>query len=434
MRNAAPTEYRFGRFTLDCRSQRLLRGNEPLPLTARTFEVLLALVQRRGQLIPKEELLRLVWGDVAVTDANLTQQIFILRRLLGEEGRCIITAPRRGYRFTADVVEQCGEPPGERAAAVAHAKARYYMNRRTPGGFRRAIEHLNRAIEHDPCYARAYADLAHCHALDAATVLARADRMALAKAAAQRARDLDEGLAEAHAAMASIAARWDWNWRLAEHEFRRAIDLDPSSASVRHACGLFLCWMGRLDEAIGEMTRAAALDPLSPVFRVGVGRVLDISGRHDEAVVEYTRALDIDPEFPEAHFDIAMALRHLGRNDEALAADLTAVALAPDKPMYRGGLAISYALTGRRDQARQEVDSLAAQSRGGYVSPVVLAFAVLALGDVDGALTYLERAVAERSVETLYLGVDPDCRPFHPNRRFQLLIERIGLPPSARRF
>lgn len=102
--------------------------------------------------------------------------------------------------------------------------------------------------------------------------------------------------------------------------------------------------------------------------------------------------------------------------------------------MYRGALASSYALTGRRDQARQEVDSLAAQSRRGYVSPVVLAFAVLALDDVDGALTCLERAVAERSVETLYLGVDPDCRPLRRYRRFQLLVERIGLPASARRF
>lgn len=434
MRSTAPTDYRFGRFTLDCRNQRLLRENEPLPLTARTFEVLLALVRRRGQLIPKEELLQLVWGDVAVTEANLTQQIFILRRLFGDEARCIVTVPRRGYRFTADVVEHCGEPAGEQAAQAAHAKARYYMNRRTPGGFRRAIGHLNRAIEHDPCYARAYADLAHCHALDAATVLARADRMAVAKAAAQRALDLDEGLAEAHAAAASIAARWDWNWPLAEHEFRRAIDLDPSSASVRHAYALFLCWMGRPDEAIAEMTRAAALDPLCLIFRVGVGRLFDIFGRHDEAVVEYERALDIDPEFAEAYFDLAMALRHLGRNREALAADLKAVGLAPDKPMYRGGLASSYALTGRRAQARQEVDSLVALSRGGYVSPVVLAFAVLALDHVDGALTYLERAVAERSVETLYLGVDPDCRSLRHHRRFQLLIERIGLPPSARRF
>lgn len=427
-------EYRFGPFTLDCNSQRLLRGQEPLPLTAKTFDVLLALVQRRGQLVLKAELLRLVWGDVAVTEANLTQQIFVLRKVLGDESRSIVTVPRRGYRFVADVVEHRDEPTALRPAQAAHVKARYYMNRRTPEGFRRAIEHLNRAIGHDPLYAVAYADLARCYSLDAATLLPRADRMALAKAAALKALDLDDGLAEAHAALASIAARWDWDWPVAEREFQRAIQLDPSSAPVRHGYALFLCCIGRFDDAIDEMRRASALDRLSPVFGVGTGRVLDIARRHDEAVVEYERALDVDPDFAEAYFDLAMALRHLGRNDEALAADLKAVALAPDKPAYRGNLAASYALTGRRDDAEQEVDSLIALSRRAYVSPVVLAFAVLILGDVEGALTHLERAVAERSIETLYLAVDPDSEPLLHLPRFQALIVRTGLPASARRF
>lgn len=426
-------EYRFGPFTIDCQRQRLLGGEQPLPLTARTFDLLLALVQRRGQLVSKDELLRIVWGDVAVTEANLTQQIFVLRRLLDEQNHFIVTVPRRGYRFVATVVENSGHAPPTPAAA-AHLKARYYMSRRTPGGFTQAIRYLNRAIGYDPLYAPAYADLAHCHALDAATSLPRADRMALAKAAALKALELDDALAEAHAALASIAARGDWDWPPAERHFQRAIALDPASAAVRHGYALFLCWMGRFAEAIDEMRRAAALDRLSPVASVGTGRVLDLAGRHAEAVLEYERALEVDPEYAEGYFDMAMALRHCGRHGEALAADLEAVALAPDKPAYRGGLAASYAITGRRADAEQEINSLIALSRRSYVSPVVLAFAALTLGDVEGALTHLEGAVAERSVETLYLAVDPDCQPLAGHPRFQALLARIGLPPSARRF
>lgn len=427
-------EYRFGPFTLDCRGQRLLRGEESVPLTAKTFDVLLALVHRHGQVVSKDELLLAVWGDAPVTEANLTQQIFTLRKLLGGESGAIVTVPRRGYRFVADVSQRLEAPTGLSAARSQHIKARYYMSRRTPDGLRRAIEHLNRAIADDPLYAVAYADLAQCYSLDAATLLPRAERMELAKAAARKALDLDDTLSEAYVALALVAARWDWNWTVAQREFSRAIELDPSSASARHAHALFLCCLGRFDEAIDEMRRSATLDRLSPVFRVGIGRVLDIAGRHHDAIVEYERALDVDPHFAEAYFDLAMALRHLQRHAEALASDLRAVALAPDKPMYRGNLAASYALTGRRHDAVQEVDSLIALSRRSYVSPIILAFAVLVLGDVDGALDYLDQAVAERSAEVLYLAVDPDCRPLRRESRFQALLERIGLPPSARKF
>lgn len=427
-------EYRFGPFTLDCRRQRLLRGEEPVPLTAKAYDVLLALVQRHGHVVSKDELLLAVWGDAAVTEGNLTQQIFTLRKLLGGESGAIVTVPRRGYRFVAEICHRVDAPAGLSTAQTAHLKARYFMNRRTPDGLRRAIEHLNRAIADDPLCSVAYADLAQCYSLDAATLLPRAERMELAKAAARKALDLDDTLAEAHVALASVAARWDWNWTVAEREFSRAIELDPSSAAARHGHALFLCCMGRFDEAIDEMRRASILDRLSPVFRVGIGRVLDIARRHDDAITEYERVLDVDPDFAEGHFDLAMALRHLERHQAALACDVRAVALAPDKPMYRGGLAASYALNGRRDEAQQEVDSLIATSRRAYVSPIVLAFAVLVLDDVNGALGYLDQAVAERSAEVLYLAVDPDCRPLWRESRFQTLIERIGLPPSARKF
>jgi DNA-binding winged helix-turn-helix (wHTH) protein/tetratricopeptide (TPR) repeat protein len=577
-----PAGYVFGPFTLDCRKQRLLRDGELLPLAGKTFEVLRALIEHRDRLVEKEELLRLVWPDVVVDEANLTQHIFTVRKLLGDSSqnaRYVLTVSRRGYRFIADVLEvveeaPSGDVPGRarnlpaiRALAIlplaaisgsdeeylglgladgviarlaklatvpvrptsairrytavphdlshvarelrvdavvegtirrdadrirvtvqlvhvrssaplwadqfdtalsnlfsvedsistriaeslvvtltgdlrrrlvrhntesgdaylARLKGRYYFNRRTPESLHRAVEYFNQAIERDPLYALAYADLADCYALGAASSVTRRDSVGLARAAVLKALDLDEELAEAHASLASLAYRWDWDFAAAEREFRRAIELNPSAASVRHSYALFLALQGRFDEALVEMTRAGELDPLSLPISAGIGRVLDLARRPSDAIAQYKRTIDVDPSFAEVYFDLAIALRHVGRCGEALEADHRAVALAPAKPAYRSSLAVSYVHTGHRHDAQREMNELAALAQRTYVSPVVFALVAIAFDDSDGALTQLEQAVDERSAEVLYLGVDPDFDPLRRHARFQSLLARIGV-------
>ena len=573
--------YVFGPFTLDCRRQRLLRDGEPLALTGKTFEVLRVLIEHRERLVEKEELLRLVWPDVVVDEANLTQHIFTVRKLLGDSSqnaRYVLTVSRRGYRFIADVLEvgdeTSGDVPGRthnlpaiRALAIlpfstisgsdeeylglgladaviarmaklatvpvrptnairrytagphdsidvarelrvdavvegtirrdadrirvtvqlvhvrtgaplwadqfdtalsnlfsvedsistriaeslvvtltgelrrrlvrrdtesgdaylARLKGRYYLNRRTPDSLHRAVECFNQAIERDPLYALAYADLADCYALGAASSVTRRDSVGLARAAVLKALELDEESAEAHASLASLAYRWDWDFAAAQREFRRAIELNPSAASVRHSYALFLALQGRFDDALVEMTRAGELDPLSLPISAGIGRVLDLARRPSDAIAQYKRTIDVDPGFAEVYFDLAIALRHVGRCGEALEADRRAVALAPAKPAYRCGLAVSYVHTGRRDEAQREIDELVSLARRTYVSPVVFALAALAFEDSDDALARLEQAIDERSAEVLYLGVDPDFDPLRRHSRFQSLLARMGV-------
>ena len=246
-----------------------------------------------------------------------------------------------------------------------------------------------------------------------------------------KALELDEELAEAHASLASLAYRWDWDFAAADREFRRAIALNPSAASVRHSYALFLALQGRFDDALVEMTRAGELDPLSLPISAGIGRVLDLARRPSDAIAQYERTIDVDPSFAAVYFDLSIALRHVGRWGDAFEAARRAVALAPAKPSYRGNLAISWVQTGHPNDAQQEFNELAALAQRTYVSPVVFAFLALAFDDSDGALTRLEQAVDERSAEALYLGVDPDFDPLRRHSRFQSLLERIGWPRLA---
>jgi Flp pilus assembly protein TadD len=169
---------------------------------------------------------------------------------------------------------------------------------------------------------------------------------------------LDEELAEAHASLASLAYRWDWDFAAAEREFRRAIELNPSAASVRHSHALFLALQGRFDDALVEMTQASELDPLSLLISAGIGRVLDLARRPSDAIAQYQRTIDVDPSFAEVYFDLSIALRHVGRFGEALEAARRAMALAPAKPAYRGNLAGSYVQTGHRHERNEKSTSL----------------------------------------------------------------------------
>src|SRR5439155_7638444 len=169
---------------------------------------------------------------------------------------------------------------------------------------------------------------ADCYALGGAQSLRRDESIRLAKAAAQKALELDDQLAEAHASLASLAFRWDWDWAAAERAFLRAIALSPSAASVHHAYALLLAVTRRFDEALVEMLKAGDCDPLSLVISAGIGRVFDFAGRYDDAIKQYEKTADIDPSFAEAHFDLAIVYRHMKRFDEAVAADRPAVSLA----------------------------------------------------------------------------------------------------------
>src|SRR3954447_21193907 len=268
-----------------------------------------------------------LWSDamqVPVGDI-LQVQDGLVRRIVTSLSAPLTAGDRR--LLTHEVANRATDP----MVYAAYLKGRYHSNRRTPVGLTRAIACFEAAIDRDAAYAPAHAGLADCYILGGAPSLSRHEAMTLAKAAAMRSLALDDDLCEGHASLAAIAFRWDWEWNIADAEFRRAIQLSPRVAGVRHGYALFLTAMGRFSEAVAQMTYACETDPLSLVVGVGLGRVLDFARRHDEAIEQYRRTLDIDANFAEGYFDMSMACLHAGRDDEALAAARRAIG-SPTQP------------------------------------------------------------------------------------------------------
>ena len=212
-----------------------------------------------------------------------------------------------------------------------YLKGRYHWNRRTEDGLRRAIECFNEAIAADPNDALAYVGLADSYTLPGTVTYGafyRRDVWPRARAAAAKALELDEQLAEAHTSLAFIKFRYDWDWDGAERGFARAIELNPHYATARQWYAVFLPHAAITMRRLREIRCAQELDPLSLPIATGVGRFLYLAGRHDEAVVECRKAIEMDGTFAGAHIDLGLIYVQLGRADEAISEFQRAVDLS----------------------------------------------------------------------------------------------------------
>jgi DNA-binding winged helix-turn-helix (wHTH) protein/Tfp pilus assembly protein PilF len=437
-----PYFYAFGPFLLDARQRRLMRDGAGVALAPKTTDLLLLLVQSHGRLLTKEALLATLWPDTFVEESNLVQNVFVLRKALGE-GSYIETVPRRGYLFTAGVRELHETPDAERAeelpapavarrasivrvgavlvaaaaaafmglhmfdasrtlparyvpsvqAQEAYLKGRYHWNRRTPADFGKATEYYRTAVESDPQFALAWAGLA-----DAYNFLGDAPR---AKVAARRALEIDESLAAAHAALANAAMFHDFDVLGAERELRRAIEIDPEYATAHHWYAFALVSQGRREEALAAIERARALDPTSPVINADVAAILYYARRYDEAILQLRRTIDLEPGFAQSHQLLALTYARKGMSRESLA-EATLAGMTSDQVLDLRTLAGERDAIARMHELEKEPD---ARVRG--VSNYVLARAWAAAGDAQGAVRSLERARAAREADLLLLGVDP---------------------------
>ena len=229
----------------------------------------------------------------------------------------------------------------------AYLPGRHYWNKRTADGFTKAVEYFQRAIQKDPQYAPAYAGLADCYVLLAEyTLRPSAEVLPKARDAAVKALELDEGLAEAHASLAAVKVDYDWDWKSAEQELRRAVDLNPGYATAHQWYAELLSEEGRSDEAIAEIKRALDLDPLSLIVNAMYGRVLEFGGSADQAMTQLRKTLELDPDFSIAHYDLAKA--YLTKGDIAHATTEFQVAARLFKVSEReGALAYAYAKSGK---------------------------------------------------------------------------------------
>jgi TolB-like protein/DNA-binding winged helix-turn-helix (wHTH) protein/Flp pilus assembly protein TadD len=618
--------YEFGAFRLDSAERLLLRNGQPLPLTPKAYETLLALVEGSGHVLEKDDLLKRVWPDTFVEEATLAQNVFTLRKVLGDtaEGHQYIeTVPKRGYRFVAAVKEVGGpaetshpgvlepavrrrgrralplaavavvaallavayfarerlgfkhSPPAGRVmlavlpfenltgdteqeyfsdglteemitqlgrmhperlgviartsamqykqtkktiaqivrelgvdyllegsvrragdrvrisaqliqvrdqthvwaenyerdmrdvlvlqdevaraitqeirikltpqeqarltsprpinpeAYEAYLKGRYFWNKRTEEGYKKAIEYLQRAIEKEPGYAEAYAGLADSYALlgslNTAT-LPRKEAMTRATAAALRALESDDTAAEVHTSLAFVKMQYEWDWAGAEVEFRRAILLNPNYPTAHHWYAYYLIAQQRTEEALREIRHAQELDPLSVIINTDVGEVLCYARQYDDAIEQSRKALEIDPDFILAHRVLGWAYEQKHMYTESVTELKKAMSLSGSRSDILGALGHVYAISGQKSAALEVLAELRRSAARNHDISADIAIVYAGVGDKDRAFEWLEKAYQERSAALVLLKVLPLLDPLHSDPRFADLLRRVGLP------
>lgn len=311
----------------------------------------------------------------------------------------------------------------------AYLMGLYEANKRSESSLRKSMDYFQTAIQGDPAYAPPYAGLANSFLLSAGWLnMSPADAYPKAKAAALRALQLDENLAEAYTTLAEEEHEYEWTWAEAEGKFRRAIELDPNSAVAHKSYAEFLMHGGRGEEAIAEMERARDLDPLSLIVNTLVGFAYHNAQAYDRAIEEYDKVIRLDPQFAPAHYFLGATLAQKGRYDEAIAHLQTAKEISGGSSLMGAGLARAYAVAGRPDLAREELRKLRQRALHRYVSPYGFAQVYAALGDHPAALEMLDRAASEHAFELMFLKVDRSFDGLRATPGFQDLVKKIGFP------
>jgi TolB-like protein/DNA-binding winged helix-turn-helix (wHTH) protein/Tfp pilus assembly protein PilF len=316
-----------------------------------------------------------------------------------------------------------------REAYAAYLKGRYFWNKRTGDGLKKAIEYFGRAIETDPTYAEAYSGLADSYALSGDWeygVLSPREAFPLARAAATKALALDDSLAEAHTSLAFALDLYGWDWEAAEKEYKLAIQLDHGYATAHHWYAWHLMVMGQNSAGIFELRKAESLDPLSLIISADIADALCIAHSHDESVQQSKKTLEMDASFAVAHYELGQALAQKHMHDEAIAEFQRAIELAGHSGAFDSNLAYVYAVSGRKEEAIRIVKDLEARQDQNPSADANVALIYVGLGDRDQAMNWLNKAYEARFNPSILLR--PGFDTLRSDARFQDLLRRIGLP------
>jgi tetratricopeptide (TPR) repeat protein len=333
----------------------------------------------------------------------------------------------------ATLLQDLGDPTPVRYTANLKAyhlylKGRYSWNRRTQADIAEGIKYFEAAIAEDADYALAYTGLADSYALQidyrGAPVQEGLER---ARAEANRALALDETLAEAHTSLAWVTFIYDWDWPLAARHFRRAIELNPRYSVARQWHSWFQVAMGQTELAVAEGRQALALDPASVSIRRSMGWLHYYARQPEQALEQLRRALAMNPTAEENHRLLGLAYAQVGQWDEAAAAFREALTVSDSPALAIAGLGLVAAGRGRPEEARAVLEDLAARRRDGYVSPVAFCQVYTALGELDAAFEWIERAYQERRGWLAYLNVEPTVDGLRADPRFRQMLQRMRL-------
>jgi TolB-like protein/Tfp pilus assembly protein PilF len=318
-------------------------------------------------------------------------------------------------------------PTENTEAYELYLKGRFFWNKRTGADLRTAIEYFNQALGKDPSYALAYAGLSDSYGLLSVFGAASpADSFPQAKAAAKKALELDDTLAEAHTSLANALVNYDFDFEQSLKEFERAIQLNPNYATAHHwLSDLVLLPLGQFDRAIAEGKRAVELDPLSLIINADLGQDYFNARRYDEASAQLRKTIEMDPRFYYAHRSMGQVWQLKGQLNGAIAQYRKAVELNDD-PYVLALLGQAYARAGHREEAQKILARLNEEAKSRYVSAYSFALMYLALGDKERAIDEIERAYRERAGGDVgWIKVDPMLDDLRGNPRFEALVQKV---------
>ena len=426
----------FAGLTLDVSRRLLRRGDTVLHLYPRTFDALALLVDRRREVVTKDELMGLLWPDVIVEENSLARLISDLRKAIGEAGDCIVTVPKRGYRFDGEV-RMSGAPAPARRTDDAEAdslfhRGRYWLARRAwDGAIAQAIACFEGAVARDPSFAAAHAALGDAHLTTSIAAFGETQpplaAVPRARAAAERALSLSPQLAEAQSVLAHIAVCFDWDWPRGRQLFEAAVQNDPHHAGTRQFFAIGLMATGDFDSALRQLEHAREIDPASMLTRANLGFVLSRAGRLEEAVLELQRCLELAPDFAYGRYRYGLALQAAGRLEEA-GKQFERMASAPGSRITMlAAQAHLAAVMGDVKEAQRLAGELRAVAETAYVSAWFFAEIAAGLGEIDVAIGWLAKALEERSMLLIALDTSFKLDPLRGDPRFVDIRRRVGL-------
>jgi TolB-like protein/Flp pilus assembly protein TadD len=309
-----------------------------------------------------------------------------------------------------------------------YLQGRASFSRFTPESLTRAVEYFNLAIAKDPDFALAYAGLADTYTQLAGRLLPPHEVMPRARTAIQRALELDPSLGEGHASLAQIKLFYEFDWKGAREEYRRALEMNPRSALIRQMNGLFLSAEGRSEEALAESARALDFDPVSTNSGCLRARLFYYARQYDQAISLYRKTLETDPTVAGHCTWSSLAFQQRSRFPEAIAAAKQASEASPNEMLPRAVLARAYGLMGNKAEAQKVLDQFREVSKRRFISEYDFAIANSGWNSEE-SLAWLEKGYQNRTGLLVYLRVDSSFDDLRSDPRFQDLVRRIGIPP-----
>jgi TolB-like protein/DNA-binding winged helix-turn-helix (wHTH) protein/Flp pilus assembly protein TadD len=315
-----------------------------------------------------------------------------------------------------------------------YLKGRYFWNKRTEDGFVKAIGYFEQATVRDPQYAQPYAGLADAYALLGSMPnheLSRGEAMPKAKAAALKALQLNDSLADAHASLAFVEMQYEWDWPSSKREFKRALELNPNYATAHQWYAVWLMSQGKQDAALEEERRAQEADPLSTIIKTDTAQLLVYAGRYDEAVQQAHRALEIDPGFLLGHDYLAEAYIAKKNYPAAIAEFQKVLDINKADVWATPGIACTYALAGRKRKSEAILRNMLHGPNNREDLALQLAVVYTAMGENAQAFAWLEKAYQRHDGGLILLNLVPEFQSLHLDPRFADLAQRVGLPHNG---